>query len=140
MPTWSERISALATGGRTANLLVANLNGLDLRHVDFGGFYGGPGLVGANFAGKHLKNIEFREVDVRNADFSGATLESVSFYDSDLGNADLSNATLKSVGLYEANNMATANLTGVTWLNVICPDGINSDANGSTCDGHFDNE
>jgi uncharacterized protein YjbI with pentapeptide repeats len=128
-----------ATGGRTANVLIANLNGLDLRHVDFASFYGGPGLVGANFVGKELTNVEFREVDLSNADFSGATLDRVSFYDSDLRHADFSNATLRNVGLYEANSMDTTNLSGVTWINVVCPDGTNSDTIGGTCDGHLHN-
>jgi uncharacterized protein YjbI with pentapeptide repeats len=128
---------ALATGGRTASVLIANFSGVDLRHVDFAYFYGGPGLVGANLSGKHLENVEFREVDLSNADLSGATLKSVSSYDIDLRNADLSNATLDSVSLYSANYMTTANLTGVTWINVTCPDASNSNTNGSTCVGHL---
>jgi uncharacterized protein YjbI with pentapeptide repeats len=53
-----------------------------------------------------------------------------------LTSANLSGATIANVDLTGAT-MKSANVSKVTWVNVTCPDGINSDAHGKTCTGHL---
>jgi len=54
----------------------------------------------------------------------------------DLAGADLRGADLTDADLSGAL-LGAARLTGVHWGNTTCPDGTNSDAHGSTCDGHL---
>jgi Pentapeptide repeats (8 copies)/Fibronectin type III domain len=133
------------------NLVDANLSGLDLTGVDF---YGSR-LVGANFSGANLSGAFFggdtgAQEDLTGADFSDATmvgttldtmyLYTVSFVGANLTDADLSDSTMIFDSFANAN-LTGANLAGQitfpTWSNTICPDGVNSDDAGGTCDGHF---
>jgi Pentapeptide repeats (8 copies) len=88
----------------------------------------GPGssLAGAQLAGSDVSGATLRGVSFRGADLSGANL----------GGSDLSGSD------FQAANLRGANLTGATllnvhWLQTTCPDGVNSDTVGGSCDAHL---
>ena len=76
-----------------------------------------------------------------NDNFTGAQLSAVQFLGADFTNANFTNARIDGAGFKDVvltgAQMTTAELTGTTWNNTICPDGTNSDANGNTCIGHL---
>jgi uncharacterized protein YjbI with pentapeptide repeats len=83
-------------------------------------------------------------VKLSNASLRGATFRKVTAdYNTwhpirlDFSSADLTNASFTDSDLAHATGMNTANLTGVTWTNVTCPDGELSTAHGNTCAGHL---
>lgn len=122
-------------------------------------------LTNTTFSNVHGVNINFKNSDLdgasltnlifQNANFTGASIRDDAFLNSDLTGsnmtgvianggtpADFNNTNLTNVNFTNANltgaiNMSTANVTGVTWSNTICPDGTNSNSNGNTCVGHF---
>lgn len=72
-----------------------------------------------------------------NADLAHADLTAAVLYDADLTGADLTAVDFTNVNLFLAD-VSGADFTGVTWSNSICPDGTNSDTNGSSsCQGHL---
>jgi len=155
--------NAQLTGGgdfRGANIqnititgnLSGNFNGLDFTTASFNlqnlpifdGDFGG-----ANFGGLSLSGVQILDSNLDNANFSGATLGSRIFFgeagyndtgwtptdpDSMVG-TNFTNAHF--VNAVVASDLSQATLTGATWSNTICPDGTNSDTNGSTCIGHL---
>ena len=78
------------------------------------------------------------------AELSGASLFLAELAGADLQGADLTNASLLDADLTNANlytaTMTGADDSGVTWNNTTCPDGSNSNTNGTSpasCgDGH----
>jgi hypothetical protein len=66
----------------------------------------------------------------------GAHLIGASLNGANLQGADLTNANLKRADLTGAN-LKGAKLEKVTWSNTICPDGVNSNDAGNSCEGHL---
>jgi len=97
---WSLRDSCLIGPG--AVLPASSLAGADLSGAD---------LAGADLAGAFLGSSDLTGADLTGADISGAGLTSANLTDANLTGATITNA----------------NLSGVTWLHTICPDGSNSD-------------
>jgi len=94
-------------------------------------------LTGVIFKKAYFSSSSISNSNLTNANFSTSKLEQAIFNNSDLQNVNFSGANLESVKFTGAQHMDTANLTGVTWSNVTCPDGTNSDDNGNTCIGHL---
>ena len=123
---------------RSANLdaclfINSNLTGADLSSltsIDNNPPWG-PGTPvitnGLGFSGANLTNVNLSDNYLQNADFQKANLQNTNF----------SNTTFVRANFSGAQNMSTANVTGVKWNSVTCPDGSSSDDNGSTCVGHF---
>ncbi len=116
---------AVLSGSNLTNavFLRANLTGADMSNSN---------LKGANFTGAIMVGVNLSNSNVKGANFTGVNLTGVNFTNSNLKGANLTNSNLTG-----ATGMSTANLSGVTWSNTICPDGTNSNANGGTCAGHF---
>lgn len=95
-----------------ADLRYANLSGADLH---------GAGLTGAN-----LDSVFLTDANLRNAHLSS----------SNLMGADLTGADLTGANLYRSD-LRMANLYNTIFSNTTCPDGVNSDYIGSTCEGHL---
>lgn len=97
----------------------------------------GPG-PGANLVGKTYAEIfgenppSSYEIDLRGANLTDADLTGA-----DLKGANLMGATLIGANLTNADltggNFTYCDLSGVTWDNTVCPDGLNSDNQGLTC-------
>jgi uncharacterized protein YjbI with pentapeptide repeats len=155
-------LSGFVLGG--ANLPIVNLNSAILSGADLSGAYlpkanlrganlhqailcstqfiGRPdettNLSGAILSDAHLSGANLIGADLSNADLSGANLGTTDQICSallppgkSLIGADLSNANLKGA------NISNTDFTGVKWKNTTCPDGTNSDTNGSnSCVGH----
>ena len=81
----------------------------------------GADLSGANLSGADLTFVDLRDTILIGVDLSGADLRLAIMINADLSGADLSGASL----------------IAVTWYNTICPDGTNSDDNGSDCDDNL---
>ncbi len=90
----------------------------------------------ANFTSTSLEFFGCETCNLSNIDLSNRTLNDIVFYASNLTNVNFSNSTLTRFDLRQTN-MTGANLTGVTWVNTLCPDETNSDNNGNTCIGHL---
>ena len=64
---------------------------------------GNANLVGANLRGVDLKNANLRGANLRNADLKDADLRGANLTGADLSNADLRNANLRGADLSNAN-------------------------------------
>ncbi len=95
------------------------------------------GIEGEDKSGKfYWCNCLLKGADLRDVNLSGANLTDANLIDANLSGANLEGSDLTGVRLTRAT-LESANLTGVTWLNTICPDLSNSDDNGDTCCGHL---
>jgi len=70
-------------------------------------------------------------VNLSLCDFSNANLSAVNLRYANLSGANLRGADLRG------SDLTNANMNPIYWTDTICPDGINSDTNGYTCDGHL---
>ena len=133
-----------------AQLSQASFAGADLTGVTFkGGLFISTVFSDANLTGADLsdfkeipgwdrsRNNKFIRANLTNANFSNGSFTGSDFSDTNLQNTDFSNTILRSNTFKGAQKMNTANITDTTWIGVTCPDGTNSDNNGSTCVGHF---
>ncbi|MBX5445539.1 Ig-like domain repeat protein [Sphaerobacter sp.] len=93
-------------------------------------------LQKAQLPGATLVGVDLTGVSLRLANLAGANLRGARLVRADLAGADLRGADLTDADLSGAL-LGAARLTGVHWGNTTCPDGTNSDAHGSTCDGHL---
>jgi uncharacterized protein YjbI with pentapeptide repeats len=137
---WSLTVGFLVGPGANlndANLTDADLSGVDLTDADLsdvvsGGITGTPSALPTDWsltdgyligptADLYYANLSGAEL--ANADLTGATMDNTNLSDADLTGADLSGAIVTS----------RTDLTGVTWSDTTCPDGTNSDNDGSTC-------
>jgi uncharacterized protein YjbI with pentapeptide repeats len=96
-------------------------------------------------------SADFTDANLTRVDLSGALLEGMSFGGANLFGANLSSAHLNGSSFVGANltnaNLAGADtsligpvatdFTGAIWSNTTCPDGTNSNRDGSTCVGHL---
>jgi uncharacterized protein YjbI with pentapeptide repeats len=142
-----------------ADIQGANLAGADMDYVGSGGVTGTPAslppgwgiaggyLVGPNASlswGTDLSNAIFpvsslAGANLEGANVSGAELAAVtSMENTNLSYANFSGADLTGEDLTGANltgaTFSLATVTGITWSNTTCPDGSNSDTNGSSPD------
>jgi uncharacterized protein YjbI with pentapeptide repeats len=103
---------------------------LDSRPAQFANF------TGATFTNANI-DYEFMMDDSNftNANMAGVTVR-FSASNSNFSGTNLSNAVFNSAYLV-GSNMSSANLSGATWTNTMCPDGTNSNSNGNTCIGHL---
>ena len=94
-------------------------SGVDLQHSQFEGdeFSGdvfGPGI---SFGDSDVSGVDFTGSDLTGVDFTDASVQySTNFTDADLTGADFTGA----------------NVSDAIWSNTVCPDGSNSDTNGSS--------
>jgi uncharacterized protein YjbI with pentapeptide repeats len=128
------------------------LAGADLTGVQSDAIAGQPSSLPTNWLladgylfgpGAYLYNLWVPNVNLAGADLSGAHLPRAGLTGADLTGADLTGADLTDANLTGADltgaNLTGADLTGVTWSVTTCPDGSNSDTNGSSpasCIGH----
>ncbi len=94
-----------------------------------GYLYGGNACVfapGGDCTGAELVSADLRSVVLQSMTLNGAVM---SF-------CDLSGANIADTNLINAS-MNGCVLDGVSWDNVICPDGTNSNDHAGTCEGHF---
>jgi hypothetical protein len=91
----------------------------DFRRIDFTNLFVPRAICGGNFTG---------------ANFAGAWLQFVAGQDANFTNVNFTNATFADSDFTGAITTG-ANTSGAFWGNVICPNGENSDAHGSTCVG-----
>ena len=108
-------------------------------------------ITGTTFAGANLYQANFRNRTLDNDNFNGArlnganigvdggqtaTMTGATFVNAQISNLDMTNRDLTNVNMTGATG--TPGLWGtITWSNVTCPDGTNSNSNGNTCAGHF---
>jgi uncharacterized protein YjbI with pentapeptide repeats len=136
--TNSDLVGANLTGADVvdATLTNAGLSGATLTSVSSGGIVGTPSSLPLHWmlASGYLIGPE--------ANLSDADLSGVNLTNSDLSFANLTGANLSAANLTDAYlnsaNLTDADLTGVTWQDTICPDGTNSDNDGSTCVNNLD--
>lgn len=94
-------------------------------------------FTGASFNGADLSYASLPYSHFNDADLSGLTIASSSFTGSIFSNANLSNTSFAGVTLTGSTGLDSANLSGVTWSSVYCPDGTNSSDHDNTCTGHL---
>lgn len=145
---------------RTVDLRYRNMSGVDmhgslfgsnnlLNHADFqgvnlsGSFFSNGASSFVNFASADFSNATFKgssSLSFSNSNFSGANFTGaylqIHLRDSAMSGTNFTNAQFVNASL-TGSDLSTANLTGVTWTNTVCPDATNSDANGGTCVGHL---
>ena len=92
-------------------------------------------LTGADMMNTNGFNADLRYNNLTNVNFTNANLQRAIFADSttiltnaNFTNANLTNANLRNVGA----SWASVNTTGTIFSNTTCPDGSNSDTNGTT--------
>ncbi len=102
------------------------------------------GVVSANdtiFSNAKFKNAILQGSTFRNNVFTGADFTGANMLGADMQTQNFSNANLSMVNFQNANLtgavLSGTTLTGAVWNNTTCPDGTNSDNNGSTCIGHL---
>lgn len=134
-------LSGAQLGGGTFEKV--NFSGYDFSGIHaFGVTFGqDTNLAGSDFTDAYeLNNLSLNAdgVNFTNTDFSGAghIITSSSIHQSTMTGADFTDVQFKESN-FAGTDFSNAVLTGVTWLNVICPDNTNSDNNGNTCAGHL---
>ncbi len=86
-----------------------------------GAFGAGIDRTGANLSGQWLNQCAMAATILRNTNLDGA----------DLDGANLTGADLRGASTLGAS------FTSAVWSNTVCPDGLNSNTVGNTCDGHL---
>lgn len=101
-----------------ANLRNANLEGRDLRHINFSG----ADLRGANLVKANLANADFSKANLSEANLNCANLQFVNFKEANLFLARLSSANL-SLAQFDKTNLTMANFAGANlknaWFNQV---------------------
>ena len=111
---------------RSSNFNYAQFVGSNLAYTEFR--Y--SDLSGANLSGASI----YGGSDWRGVNLSGANLSGAWMYDMNLNGADLTGADLTGARMAYLNpSYGAADITGVTWTNAICPDGIAASLVGNTC-------
>lgn len=136
-----------------AQISNSDFSGTDLSGVIFkNGYFNYDGfnntnLTGADFSNMKdptsgnilgfIINLEFDNANLTNANFSNSQFHNSDFTQANLQGTNFSNTQLFRINFSGAQNMSTANVIGVAWNNVTCPDGTNSDNHNNTCVDHF---
>ncbi|WP_172838947.1 pentapeptide repeat-containing protein [Legionella micdadei] len=98
------------------NLQKANLEGRDLRNINFSG----ADLRGANLVNANLENADFSKANLADVNLNSANLQFVKFKEANLVSAQLSSANL-SFAQFDKTNLTKANFTGAilknSWFN-----------------------
>jgi Pentapeptide repeats (9 copies) len=89
----------------------------------------------ADFHGAVLTGVNLNGTRLEGASFRGMTLTGIGLEQANLDEADFASTKLKDLRLVGAKT-AGANFNGATFVNVVCPDGTNSDVAGGTCVAH----
>lgn len=138
----------------TANMSKTNMTGADmagsvLSFQEGGGYFpvnfSGADLAGADFAGSEMSGIDLSGVDAKKANFQGvdmwhANLQGTNLTDASMTSARLlfgtfdgsPDARLTGVNFTDANlrnsilDGTNPYLSGITWLDTVCPNGVNS--------------
>ena len=94
---------------------------------------------GYDSVGSHVPiAVLLQDASLRGAVFRRVSAQMPGFTNPlDVTGADLTNASFTDSDLTGARGFSTANLTGVAWTNVTCPDGELSTTHGNTCAGHL---
>lgn len=117
--------------------------GAQLQSVDWSGrAVSGRSLRCAQLQRANLRSAKLNSVDLSGAvliqaDLRGAVIRDTTMDLARLALADFTGASFIDSSLLEAGFFGRKRATGARWVNTICPDGSNSDANGATCDGHM---
>jgi uncharacterized protein YjbI with pentapeptide repeats len=99
----------------------------------------GADLNSAILTNANLEGASLAFADLSFANLSTAFLPVAILTNATLNGADLTGANLDTANLNGATGGASATITGVIWNNTTCPDGTNSDTNGTSphsCIGH----
>ena len=133
-----------------AQIVKSEFSGSDIHGVIFKGAYlNGNTFNNTNMTNSDLSSMKelpgwgnsrrntFWNSNLTNSNFSNSIVQEFEFTNANLMNANFSNALIKGSKFTGATNLSTANFSGATWENSTCPDGTNSNNNGSTCQGHF---
>lgn len=119
------------TNLQNVNLIETEMPNLNLStSIIAGADFSGSNLAGSTFPSS--PGSIFYQANLTGANFTGSTVGQSNFDGANLTNANMTNANL-----FSAANLSTATRTGIIWSNTICPDGTNSNNNGSTCEGHL---
>jgi phospholipase C len=98
-------------------------------------------LAGAHLGGQNLKNANLSDADLSHADLGGVNLQGAFLENANLQGAKLNGVNLNGADLTGADltgaTLSGVNTTKVIWSNTTCPDGTNSDNDGSSCAGHL---
>jgi len=86
-----------------------------------GAFGSGIDRTGANLAGQKLKQCGMAGTILRDTNLDGADLDGANLTDADLTGA----------------SAVAASFSTTVWSNTVCPDGLNSNTVGNTCNGHL---
>jgi len=125
-----------------ANLKGANLSGATMTNANLtNANLWGTNLVGAALNGATLNGANLTGADLSAVDLTGAvigsTLSATTVLNgANLTNATLTNSTITNTDFLNADLSGSYGLATVTWVNTVCPDGVNSDTAGLTCVGH----
>jgi hypothetical protein len=125
------------------NLSNALLSGSDLSNSNFSGATidltsSHVNFTGAKFTGAVMNTGAYlTDSNFSKADLAGVNLGSLHLEGSNFSGANFTGATLGSVNLKGSTGLESATLSGVTWSDVSCPDGTNSDTHSNTCAGHL---
>jgi Pentapeptide repeats (8 copies) len=130
------------------DLADCNLTGDDLESAPLDG----ANLTNSNLYEANLENAQLYGANLVNAGLNTVDLSNAILFQADLQSDDLRYSNLTNVRLMGANmigvflastnltdavltgaNMTFAHLDGAIWSNTTCPDGTNSDNDGSTC-------
>jgi hypothetical protein len=126
---WDQHASS------TSSSVGSYISDLTNRH------WNSPELAYRNFAGVDMHGGVFAGATMSYSDFHGANLSGSTF---DIGSYD--HVNMQSVNssntdihsdTFVGTDLSTANLTGVTWDGVQCPDGTYSSDHADTCLGHL---
>jgi hypothetical protein len=127
--------------GQSRDGIDTDLTGADLTGADLTG----ATLINANLSSATLINANLTDANLKvavlfNADLRGANLTGADLFEASLENANLFDANLTNAQLGSAvGGTSVLSIAGVTWSHTGCPDGTDSNTNGTSpasCVGH----
>lgn len=131
-----------------ANLIGSDFSGASLARIVFDGvkisdsIFTGAQLIDSSFEIAVGGQITLTQTTAWGSSFSGARLTDADFSNSVITDtlwvdAELIRPNFTGANLLGAVGLGAAMLVEPIWNNTICPDGVNSDLVGGTCEGHF---
>jgi len=133
-----------STPGNGCSLSGANLIAADMQHANLTNVLllqaslDNARLFDITLDGAAMFQVSLTGADLGNASLIGADMRVANLTGAAVGGANLTNANLSFANLTSAN-LTGAVVSGVTWNKTICPDGTQSDTNGTSpesCVGH----
>jgi uncharacterized protein YjbI with pentapeptide repeats len=118
-------------------------SGPDFTGQDLSGLgFDGQTLACATFDQATLARISMIDTDASGASFRDTIIDEASFEGASLVGADFGRATFSRARFVGADltgaDLRTADLGSARWLDATCPDGVNSEEAGGSCDGHLE--